>query len=111
MRTLFHAALIITVSAMPAMAAMPEVKISEATARVTALKLVKDGIVKSSELEKEHGTMVYSFDITQPNKSGVEEVLISAYTGKLIERHHEGKAAMAAEAAADAVTGNGTKTK
>ncbi len=102
MKTVTIALLAMAVSATPAFAAMPMAKISEATARSTALSLVKGGVVKSSELEKEHGTMIYSFDITEPNKPGVEEVQISAYTGKLINRHHESAAKEITEAKIEA---------
>ncbi len=98
LKTLLATMFIIT----PVFAAMPAAKISEATARTTALALVKDGVVKSSELEKEHGTMIYSFDITQPNTPGVEEVQISAYTGKLVNRHHESTKKETAEATKEA---------
>lgn len=66
-----------------------EAKIDEATARGIALKQVKSGIVKSSELEREKGHLVYSFDITVPAQSGIEEVLIDAMNGNVISHDHE----------------------
>ena len=41
------------------------------------------GQIKSSELEKEHGKMIYSFDIRN-TKGGITEVNIDAKTGKVI---------------------------
>ena len=45
--------------------------------------------VESEELEKEHGKLIYSFDLKVPGKSGVEEVQVDAMTGKLVNTHHE----------------------
>ena len=66
-----------------------EAKISEETARATALKEVPNGTVKSSELEREHGKLIYSYDITVPGKSGVEEVNVNAIDGSIVARKHE----------------------
>jgi uncharacterized membrane protein YkoI len=59
------------------------------TARATALKEVPNGTVKSSELEKEHGKLIYSYDITVPGKSGVEEVNVNAVDGSVVGKMHE----------------------
>lgn len=66
-----------------------EAKISEATARATALREVPNGTVKSSELEREHGTLIYSYDITVPGKTGIEEIAVSALDGSIVAREHE----------------------
>lgn len=69
-------------------------------AKQIALKRVS-GTIQSSELEKEKGQMVYSFDIR--NKKGrITEVLINAYTGKIIEVKNETAADEAKEKAEDA---------
>ena len=104
MRVILFVALVAAAAAMPARAEAPKAKILEATARATALALVQGGTVKSSELEHEHGKLIYSFDITQPGSSGVEEVQISAISGKLVARHHETAAKEATEAKAVAKT-------
>lgn len=70
-----------------------EAKITLDAARATALAKVPNGKVESEELEKEHGKLVYSFDISVPGKSGVEEVNVSAITGKVVSKHHESAAA------------------
>jgi len=54
-----------------------EAKISEPEARKIALARVP-GDVQSEELEREHHRVVYSYDIKQPGKPGVEEVLVDA---------------------------------
>jgi peptidase YpeB-like protein len=66
-----------------------QAKISLEEARATALKRVPGGEVRSEELEREHGKLIYSFDIQVPGKSGVEEVNVSAITGKVIGKKHE----------------------
>jgi len=55
----------------------------------TALGQVPDGVVKESELEKEHGRLVWSFDITQPDSKDVLEVAVDAVTGKIVSMETE----------------------
>lgn len=69
-------------------------------AKQIALARVK-GKIKSSELENEKGTKVYSFDIRN-TKGGITEVLVNAYTGKIIEVKDESAADEAKEAREDA---------
>jgi len=66
-----------------------QAKISLESARATALAKVPHGEVRSEELEKEHGKLIYSFDIVVPGKTGVEEVNVSAVSGKVLSLHHE----------------------
>jgi len=66
-----------------------QAKITLEAARATALAKVPGGTVKSEELEREHGKLIYSFDIQVPGKSGVEEVNVSAITGKVLAKKHE----------------------
>ena len=61
-----------------------EAKITEAAAKVTALSKVPGGHVKSSELERENGKLLYSFDIATKGKSGIDEVQVDAITGAQI---------------------------
>lgn len=79
-----------------------EAKISEATARATALKEVPNGTVKSSELERENGKLIYSYDITVPGKTGIDEVNVNAIDGSVIAKAHEGPKAEKKEAAMEA---------
>ena len=80
-----------------------EAKISMAAARKTALSLVPKGRVKSSELERENGRLLYSFDIATRGKSGIDEVQIDALTGAQIGAVvHESKKDEKAEAKAEA---------
>ena len=71
-----------------------EAKITLAAARAVALKKAP-GTVKSEELERENGRLIYSFDIS--TKSGITEVNVNAMDGKVVDAHHESKAKEAAE--------------
>ena len=66
-----------------------EAKISEKTARATALKEVPNGKIKSSELERENGNLIYSFDIAVAGKPGIEEVNVNAVDGSIVAHEHE----------------------
>jgi uncharacterized membrane protein YkoI len=79
-----------------------EAKISEGTARATALKQVPNGTVKSSELEREHGKLIYSYDITVPGKSGIDEVNVNAIDGSIVAKQHETPKAEKKEATQEA---------
>jgi hypothetical protein len=79
-----------------------EAKITKAAAKATALAQVPGGTVKASELEREKGKLLYSFDIATKGKSGIDEVQVDAITGALIGGVvHEDAAAEKKEAAAD----------
>jgi len=71
-----------------------EAKISMEKAKKIALKQAS-GKIKSSELEREHGKLIYSFDII--TKKGVTEVNVDALTGKVVATQHESAAKEAAE--------------
>ncbi|MEO7711926.1 MAG: PepSY domain-containing protein [Gemmatimonadaceae bacterium] len=79
-----------------------EAKVSSSTARATALALVPKGKVKSGELERENGRLIYSFDIATKGKSGIDEVQVDAITGTVLSNTHETPAMEKAEAKADA---------
>lgn len=81
---------------------LAEAKIKETEARATALAEVENGTVKSEELEREHGHLIYSYDIEVPGKSGIDEVNIDAMTGKVVAKMHEGATAERNEAGAGA---------
>ena len=72
-----------------------EAKITKEQAQETALKRAP-GNVESSELEREHGKLVYSFDIRNA-KGTIDEVQVSAITGKVVRVEHENKKQEAAE--------------
>jgi uncharacterized membrane protein YkoI len=78
-----------------------EAKISMKTARATALKEVPNGKVKTSELERENGKLIYSFGIKVAGKTGIEEVNIDAITGAVVAHEHETPKAEKKEEAAE----------
>ncbi|GAA0723380.1 PepSY domain-containing protein [Dokdonella soli] len=79
-----------------------QAKIAEADARATALQKVPDGTIASSELEKEHGKLIWSFDIKRPNSKDITEVQVDAKTGAIVSTQVESPADQVREAAADA---------
>jgi uncharacterized membrane protein YkoI len=66
-----------------------EARISEADARATALAKVPGGEVSSSELEQEHGTLIWSFDIAKVGSKNITEVQVDAKTGKIVSTKTE----------------------
>ena len=72
-----------------------EAKITKEQAQATALKRAP-GNVESAELEREHGRLVWSFDIRN-SKGTITEVQVSAITGHVVRVEHENKKKEAAE--------------
>lgn len=66
-----------------------EAKISLETARGKALARVPHGVVRSEELERENGKLIYSFDVAVSGRSGIQEVNVNAVDGKVLGVHHE----------------------
>jgi len=83
-------------------ALMAQAKITKDQATQTALAQVPHGVVKDAELEREHGKLIWSFDLAQSGKSGVTEVQVDAITGKVVSLKHESAAKEAGEASAEA---------
>lgn len=73
-----------------------EAKISIEKARKIALKRVPHAKISSEELEREHGKLIYSFDL-KTKQPGVTEVNVDAMNGKIVDVHHETPASEAAE--------------
>jgi uncharacterized membrane protein YkoI len=78
-----------------------QAKITKAEAEQIALTKVSRGTVKSAEIEKEKGHLVWSFDIAQPGTHDITEVLVDAKTAKIISTQTESPRDQAKEAAAD----------
>ena len=91
-------------AATPSPALMSQAKVTEAQATTTALAQIPRGIVKSAELEEEHGRLVWSFDIAKPSTKGVTESQVDAKTGKIASVKKETVAQEAKEAKADAAS-------
>lgn len=74
-------------------------KISLDSARTIATHRVANATIASQELEREHGRLIYSFDMKVAGKAGVEEVNVNALNGRIVGVSHEGPAAEKKEAA------------
>lgn len=68
---------------------MSEAKVSKADAQATALAQVSNGTVKESELEKEHGKLIWSFDIATPDTKDITEVNVDAISGQVVSKEME----------------------
>lgn len=79
-----------------------QAKVSQEQATKTALARVPNGTVRSAELEREHGKLVWSFDLAQAGKKGVTEVQIDAISGKVVLLKKESDAQEAAEVSKEA---------
>ncbi len=80
-------------------------KVTSEAAQETALATLQDrskAMVKESELEAEHGCLVYSFDIAIEGKKGIQEVQIDAGNGRVLSSTFESSQAESAEKAKDA---------
>jgi uncharacterized membrane protein YkoI len=86
-----------------------EAKVDEATAAAAARARVPNGTIRSVELEREKGRLIYSYDFTVTGKKGVEEVNVDAASGKVVATEHESAATERTEAAQEATAKKGTK--
>lgn len=80
---------------------LKQAKVSKEAAAKTALAKVPGGTIKSTELENEHGALVWSFDITMPKSRNIHEVLVNAMTGAIAHTEIENPKAQAKELAQD----------
>ena len=78
-----------------------EAKVTEEAAEQTALATVAGGKIKASELEREHGKLIWSFDISKPKTRNITEVQVDAKTGTMVSKTTETLKDQAAEAKAD----------
>jgi uncharacterized membrane protein YkoI len=66
-----------------------QAKVSKEDATRTALAQVPNGTLKASELEKERGKLIWSFDLATPGSSELTEVNIDAITGQVVATSKE----------------------
>ncbi|MBA2341174.1 MAG: PepSY domain-containing protein [Pyrinomonadaceae bacterium] len=76
-----------------------QAKITMEQARTTALERVR-GKIEESELEREHGKLVYSFDIRN-ERGTISEVQVDAINGQVVSVEEENAQQEAAERAKD----------
>ena len=87
--------LVVTFTQLLAYTADKKLRITMEQARATAVAKAP-GDVKSAELEREHGKLVYSFDIK--TTSGIREIQVDANTGVIVSDEVESPADEAKEA-------------
>jgi uncharacterized membrane protein YkoI len=78
-----------------------QAKIDKQHAQEIALTKAPGGAVQTGELEREHGHLVWSFDISNPKSRDITEVQVDAITGKIVHVASENPVQQAAEAKAD----------
>jgi len=61
-----------------------QAKVSKADAEKTALTKAPGGTIKETELEKEHGKLVWSIEIATPGERDLTEVHVDAVTGEIV---------------------------
>jgi uncharacterized membrane protein YkoI len=66
-----------------------QAKLSKQQAQTIALAKAPGGTVTESELEKEKGKLVWSFDIATPGSKDITEVLVDAVTGNVVSVEKE----------------------
>ena len=80
---------------------MKEATVSKSRVEKTALGKVPNGVIKSEEIEREHGKLIWSFDIGTSSTKNITEVQVDAKTGKIVSTQVEKPKDQAKEAAAD----------
>jgi uncharacterized membrane protein YkoI len=80
---------------------MKEATVSKSQAEKTALGKVPNGVIKSEEIEREHGRLIWSFDIATSGTKDITEVQVDAKTGEIVSIQVEKPNDQAKEAAAD----------
>ena len=78
-----------------------EAKITRNAAEHIALAQVPAGRVASGELEREHGKLIWSFDIAQNGTHDIKEIQVDAKNGKIVSVQIETSKDQAKEAAQD----------
>src|SRR5262249_31779480 len=68
---------------------MSKAKISQADAQAKASARVPNGTIKESEIEKEHGKLIWSFDMATPDSTDITEVNVDAMTGDIVSVEKE----------------------
>lgn len=61
-----------------------QARISKQQAQAIALTKAPGGTVKEADLEKEHGKLIWSFDIAVPNSQNITEVAVDAINGSVV---------------------------
>jgi uncharacterized membrane protein YkoI len=70
-------------------ALIKEAKVSKADAERTALTKVPNGTIKSEGIEREHGKLIWSFDIAKPGTKDITEIQVDAMSGRVVRTEIE----------------------
>jgi len=62
---------------------LKQARVTKHQAKKIALARVKRGAIKCVELEKENGVLIWSVDVTQPDKRDLTDVWVDAATAKI----------------------------
>jgi uncharacterized membrane protein YkoI len=81
---------------------LAQAKVTKDDAAKTALAQVPNGSIQEAELEKEHGKLIWSFDLTTPDSKDITEVNICALSGKVVNIEKESPQDQAKEKDEDA---------
>lgn len=66
-----------------------QARVSKDDALKTALAIVPGGEMKEAELEKEHGKLIWSFDLNTPGSKDITEVNVDAISGAVVSTQTE----------------------
>ena len=69
---------------------LAQAKVKEADAAQKAQAKYPTARIQAVELENENGNLIYSYELTVPGHSGIEEVNVNAKTGAVVNTEHEG---------------------
>ncbi len=75
-----------------------QARVTRAQAEQTALAQVPAGKITEGELEKEHGKLIWSFDIATPGTKDITEIQVDAINGQILSREMESPAEQDKEA-------------
>lgn len=78
-----------------------QASVTRSEAEHIALSQVRDGRIKSVELEKEHGRLIWSFDLARPNTKNITELQVDAKSGQIVSTKIETPKDQKKEAAED----------
>ena len=62
---------------------LKQARVTKHQAKRIALARIKGGTIKSVELEKENGMLIWSIDVAQPSKKDITDLWVDATTGKI----------------------------
>lgn len=88
---------------------LKQAKITPEAALATASAKVPGTVLKSAEIEREDGKLLYIFSFTKSGVKGEDEVSVDALTGALHQVEHETPEDEAREAAEDAAKATGKR--